>query len=74
MNNIGSLGKNNAADNVSNVVVDGVFLNASTNGLRVKTWQVIEISYLTSSPRFCCKGYGDFEVANRVDAGSMPAI
>jgi hypothetical protein len=51
MNSIGSLGKNNAADNVSNVVVDGVFLNGSTNGLRVKTWQVIEISYLTSSQR-----------------------
>jgi hypothetical protein len=44
VNSIGSLGKNGARDIVSNVVVRGAHLSGTTNGLRIKTWQVIEVS------------------------------
>lgn len=37
---IGSLGKNNTKNHVMNVKVDRVTLNRTTNGVRIKTWQV----------------------------------
>ncbi|KAK6922240.1 Glycoside hydrolase, family 28 [Dillenia turbinata] len=36
---IGSLGKNNATDFVSKVVLDTAFLKDTTSGVRIKTWQ-----------------------------------
>ncbi|KVI00696.1 Glycoside hydrolase, family 28 [Cynara cardunculus var. scolymus] len=36
---IGSLGKNNSEDFVSNVLVDKVVLTNTTNGVRIKSWQ-----------------------------------
>ncbi|KAL2511659.1 Polygalacturonase QRT2 [Abeliophyllum distichum] len=36
---IGSLGKNGATDQVSNVSVNGATISGTTNGLRIKTWQ-----------------------------------
>ncbi|CAA2944437.1 probable polygalacturonase At1g80170 [Olea europaea subsp. europaea] len=36
---IGSLGKDNSIGIVENIVLDNAFLRASTNGLRIKTWQ-----------------------------------
>ncbi|KAI8527081.1 hypothetical protein RHMOL_Rhmol12G0048100 [Rhododendron molle] len=36
---IGSLGKGNSTDTVTNVVLDTAFLKDTTNGLRIKTWQ-----------------------------------
>ncbi|KAK6930994.1 Glycoside hydrolase, family 28 [Dillenia turbinata] len=36
---IGRLGKNNATDFVSHVVLDTAFLKDTTNGVRIKTWQ-----------------------------------
>ncbi|KAL1802616.1 hypothetical protein ACET3Z_031263 [Daucus carota] len=36
---IGSLGKGNSVDHVSNVLVDGARLSGTTNGVRIKTWQ-----------------------------------
>ncbi|CAA2944434.1 probable polygalacturonase At1g80170 [Olea europaea subsp. europaea] len=41
---IGSLGKDNSIGIVENIVLDNAFLRASTNGLRIKTWQVIFLS------------------------------
>lgn len=37
---IGSLGKDNSEDYVSNVLVDRAKLSGTTNGVRIKTWQV----------------------------------
>lgn len=37
---IGSLGDNNSKAHVSNITVDGATLTKTTNGLRIKTWQV----------------------------------
>lgn len=37
---IGSLGKNKAEDIVSNIYVHDVTLRGTTNGLRIKSWQV----------------------------------
>ncbi|KAL5976939.1 hypothetical protein ACLOJK_021276 [Asimina triloba] len=36
---IGSLGKGNSEDSVSEVVVDGAKIVGTTNGVRIKTWQ-----------------------------------
>ncbi|KAF1002044.1 polygalacturonase-like [Apium graveolens] len=36
---IGSLGKDNSAEHVSNVLVDRARLTGTTNGVRIKTWQ-----------------------------------
>lgn len=36
---IGSLGKGNSEAHVADVMVDGVFIHDTTNGLRIKTWQ-----------------------------------
>ncbi|CAK9167667.1 unnamed protein product [Ilex paraguariensis] len=36
---IGSLGKNKAEDEVSDVVVDRARISGTTNGVRIKTWQ-----------------------------------
>lgn len=40
---IGSLGSGKSEAHVSEVVVDGAKLNGTTNGVRIKTWQVIFI-------------------------------
>lgn len=37
---IGSLGKGNSTATVSAIVLDTAFLKNTTNGLRIKTWQV----------------------------------
>lgn len=37
---IGSLGKDNSVGIVTQVVLDNAFLRGTTNGLRIKTWQV----------------------------------
>lgn len=37
---IGSLGKGNSEAHVADVLVDRVFLHDTTNGFRIKTWQV----------------------------------
>lgn len=37
---IGSLGADNSENNVSNVLVDRARLSGTTNGVRIKTWQV----------------------------------
>jgi hypothetical protein len=37
---IGSLGAGNSNDYVSNVIVNRALLSGTTNGLRIKTWQV----------------------------------
>lgn len=37
---IGSLGKGNSEAEVSNVVVNRATLTGTTNGVRIKTWQV----------------------------------
>lgn len=37
---IGSLGKDNSTAIVSKIVLDTAFLKETTNGLRIKTWQV----------------------------------
>ena len=39
---IGSLGKNRTTDRVENVRVDTVLLTNTTNGVRIKSWQVTE--------------------------------
>lgn len=39
-NSIGSLGKDNSTAIVTKVVLDTAFLRETTNGLRIKTWQV----------------------------------
>lgn len=41
LNSIGSLGKDNSTGIVTKVVLDTAFLRETTNGLRIKTWQVI---------------------------------
>ena len=38
---IGSLGKDNSVGIVTKVVLDTAFLKDTTNGVRIKTWQVI---------------------------------
>lgn len=38
---IGSLGQNNSTGIVERVVLDNAYLLNTTNGLRIKTWQVI---------------------------------
>lgn len=40
MSSIGSLGANNSRVHVSNVVVEQATLIGTTNGVRIKTWQV----------------------------------
>lgn len=40
---IGSLGKDNSTGIVTMVVLDTAFLRETTNGLRIKTWQVVPI-------------------------------
>lgn len=37
---IGSLGADNSEAEVSNVMVNGATLRGTTNGVRIKTWQV----------------------------------
>lgn len=37
---IGSLGKDHSIGIVTKVVVDNAFIRGTTNGLRIKTWQV----------------------------------
>lgn len=37
---IGSLGADGSSDYVSNVMVNRATLSGTTNGLRIKTWQV----------------------------------
>lgn len=39
---IGSLGADGSSDYVSNVMVNRARLSGTTNGLRIKTWQVIK--------------------------------
>ncbi|KAG2708257.1 hypothetical protein I3760_05G184000 [Carya illinoinensis] len=41
---IGSLGKDNSTGIVSKVVVDTAFLQETTNGLRIKTWQTSAVN------------------------------
>jgi len=41
INSIGSLGKGNSRALVSNVLIDTASLSGTTNGARIKTWQVI---------------------------------
>ncbi|KAF5822401.1 putative endo-polygalacturonase [Helianthus annuus] len=36
---IGSLGKNNSEDKVSNILVDKAIISNTTNGVRIKSWQ-----------------------------------
>ncbi|XP_076920460.1 polygalacturonase QRT2-like [Bidens hawaiensis] len=36
---IGSLGKNNSEDRVSNILVDQAIISNTTNGVRIKSWQ-----------------------------------
>ncbi|KAL8262391.1 hypothetical protein R6Q59_023740 [Mikania micrantha] len=36
---IGSLGKNNSEDKVSNILVDNAIISNTTNGVRIKSWQ-----------------------------------
>ncbi|KAI3683036.1 hypothetical protein L1987_83514 [Smallanthus sonchifolius] len=36
---IGSLGKNNSKDKVSNILVDKAIISNTTNGVRIKSWQ-----------------------------------
>ncbi|XP_071720675.1 polygalacturonase QRT2-like isoform X2 [Rutidosis leptorrhynchoides] len=36
---IGSLGKNNSDDKVSNILVDNAIISNTTNGVRIKSWQ-----------------------------------
>nr|XP_043611020.1 polygalacturonase [Erigeron canadensis] len=36
---IGSLGKNNSDDQVSNILVDNAIISNTTNGVRIKSWQ-----------------------------------
>jgi hypothetical protein len=43
---IGSLGKNRTTDMVENVRVDTCLLTNTTNGVRIKSWQV-NTQYLT---------------------------
>ena len=43
---IGSLGKNYSEDFVSNVLVDKVVLSNTTNGVRIKSWQVFNTLFL----------------------------
>lgn len=38
---IGSLGKDNSTGIVTKVVLDTAYLRETTNGLRIKTWQVM---------------------------------
>lgn len=45
MSSIRSLGANNSEDHVSYVKVDTAQLKGRTNGLRIKTWQVIKCSH-----------------------------
>lgn len=40
MSSIGSLGANNSKAHVSNVFVEKATLIGTTNGVRIKTWQV----------------------------------
>ena len=44
---IGSLGKDNSTGIVTKVVLDTAFLRETTNGVRIKTWQV-RITSLTT--------------------------
>lgn len=47
---IGSLGANNSWAHVSDVLVEKATLLGTTNGVRIKTWQVGN----ARSPRLCC--------------------
>lgn len=38
---IGSLGAGKSKEFVSGVIVDGAKLSGTTNGVRIKTWQVV---------------------------------
>lgn len=46
---IGSLGKDNSSGIVTKVVLDSAFLRGTTNGLRIKTWQVIILFHVEKS-------------------------
>lgn len=51
---IGSLGKNNSEDQVSNILVDQAIISNTTNGVRIKSWQVkyhIQLPYAATSPK-----------------------
>lgn len=39
---VGGLGKSRSTAELSGLVVDSVVFNGATNGVRIKTWQVIE--------------------------------
>ncbi len=50
---IGSLGKDNTTAIVTKVVLDTAFLKETTNGLRIKTWQVmIPFSQFSATPEY----------------------
>jgi Glycosyl hydrolases family 28 len=42
---IGSLGKDNSTAVVTVVVLDTAIITGTTNGLRIKTWQVLKIKF-----------------------------
>lgn len=42
---IGSLGDNGSEAHVSDIIVNGATLSGTTNGLRIKTWQVRTLSF-----------------------------
>jgi hypothetical protein len=42
---IGSLGAGNSTDHVSDVIVNRAILLGTTNGVRIKTWQVREFIF-----------------------------
>lgn len=42
---IGSLGSDDSENYVSDVVVDTATLTGTTNGVRIKTWQVIFLTF-----------------------------
>lgn len=47
---IGSLGKNRTTDMVENVKVDTCLLTNTTNGVRIKSWQVNSLSHTRVGP------------------------
>jgi hypothetical protein len=52
---IGSLGKNRTTDRVENVRVDTCLLTNTTNGVRIKSWQVTERQeHSENSVQFTC--------------------
>lgn len=55
-NSIGSLGHYKSEDHVAKVMVDGANIHGTTNGVRIKTWQVrVSLFFLYTCTTYCVR-------------------